>query len=129
MTSDPRAKWLKSVPIFVLSGALKREFGANGSNSVEAGPGDFVYVPKGAVHRESNAAAEPADAIVVRTGVGESTFNCGRAGARLTAASRQPPAQYDKVTRASRARPLLPLGRLRSPDHAAGRATAGEMPP
>ena len=51
------------------------EFGPNGSNTVEAGPGDFVYVPKGAVHRESNPSAEPTDIIVVRAGVGESTFN------------------------------------------------------
>jgi uncharacterized RmlC-like cupin family protein len=61
--------------IYVLTGALKMEFGPNGSNMVEAGPGDFVYVPKGAVHRESNPSAEPTDIIVVRAGVGESTFN------------------------------------------------------
>jgi len=61
--------------IYVLTGALRTEFGANGSNIVVAGPGDFVYVPKGAVHRESNPSAEPADLIVVRAGVGESTFN------------------------------------------------------
>ena len=60
--------------VYVLRGALKMEFGPNGSNTVEAGPGDFVYVPKGAVHRESNPAAEPADVIVVRAGIGESTF-------------------------------------------------------
>jgi len=61
--------------IYVLTGALKMEFGPNGSNTVEANPGDFIYVPKGAVHRESNPSAEPADLIVVRAGVGESTFN------------------------------------------------------
>jgi uncharacterized RmlC-like cupin family protein len=51
------------------------ESGPNGSTTVEAGPGDFVYVPKGAVHRESNPAAEAADVIVVRAGVGESIVN------------------------------------------------------
>jgi uncharacterized RmlC-like cupin family protein len=61
--------------IYVLTGALTMEFGPNGTNTVEAGPGDFVYVPKGAVHRESNPSAEPADLIVVRAGSGESTFN------------------------------------------------------
>jgi uncharacterized RmlC-like cupin family protein len=61
--------------IYVLTGALKMEFGPRGSNTVEAGPGDFVYVPKGAVHRESNPSAEPADIIVVRAGAGESLFN------------------------------------------------------
>jgi uncharacterized RmlC-like cupin family protein len=61
--------------IYVLTGALKMEFGPGGSNTVEAGPGDFVYVPKGAVHRESNPSAEPADIVVVRAGAGESLVN------------------------------------------------------
>jgi uncharacterized RmlC-like cupin family protein len=34
--------------IYVLTGALLMEFGPGGSSTVEAGPGDFVYVPKGA---------------------------------------------------------------------------------
>jgi uncharacterized RmlC-like cupin family protein len=61
--------------IYVLTGALTMEFGPSGSKIVKAGPGDFVYVPKGAVHRESNPSAEASDIIVVRAGVGESTFN------------------------------------------------------
>ncbi|MGW4750870.1 cupin domain-containing protein [Streptomyces chartreusis] len=62
--------------IYVLTGALRMEFGPDGANTVEAGPGDFIHVPKGAVHRESNPSAEPADIIVVRAGAGgESTFN------------------------------------------------------
>jgi uncharacterized RmlC-like cupin family protein len=42
---------------------------------VEAGPGDFIRVPKGVVHREGNPSAQPADIIVVRAGRGESTYN------------------------------------------------------
>ena len=61
--------------IYVLTGALKMEFGPGGSSTVEAGPGDFVYVPKGVVHRERNPSADPADLIVVRAGRGESTIN------------------------------------------------------
>ncbi len=61
--------------IYVLSGALRMEFGPNGVSSVDAGPGDFLYVAKGAVHRESNPTTKSADVIVVRAGVGESTFN------------------------------------------------------
>ncbi len=61
--------------IYVLTGALRMEFGPNGSKTVEAGPGDFVYVPKGVVHRESNGSAVPADLVVVRAGRGESTIN------------------------------------------------------
>jgi len=61
--------------IYVVTGALRMEFGPGGSTTVAAGPGDFVYVPKGEVHRESNPSADPADLIVVRAGRGESTIN------------------------------------------------------
>jgi uncharacterized RmlC-like cupin family protein len=61
--------------IYVLAGEMRMEFGPDGADSVEAGPGDFLFVPRGAVHRESNPASGPADVIVVRAGVGESTFN------------------------------------------------------
>ena len=61
--------------IYVLTGSLRMEFGPSGSNIVEAGPGDFVFVPNGVVHRESNPSAQPADIIVVRAGRGESTIN------------------------------------------------------
>jgi uncharacterized RmlC-like cupin family protein len=61
--------------IYVLSGVLKLEFGPGGRSTVEAGPGDFVYVPKGVVHRESNTSTEPGDLVVVRAGQGESTIN------------------------------------------------------
>lgn len=71
--------------IYVLTGALRMEFGPDGSQTLEAGPGDFVYVPKGAVHREGNPTSEAADIIVMRTGSGQPTFNldgpagrCGR---------------------------------------------------
>ena len=61
--------------IYVLTGSLRMEFGPDGSTTLEAGPGDFVYVPKGVVHRESNPSAEPADIVVVRAGRGASTIN------------------------------------------------------
>jgi uncharacterized RmlC-like cupin family protein len=61
--------------IYVVTGALRMEFGPDGSTTVEAGPGDFVYVPKGVVHRESNPSGELADIVVVRAGRGESTIN------------------------------------------------------
>ena len=61
--------------IYVLTGALRMEFGPDGLITIEAGPGDVVYVPKGVVHRESNPSAERADILVVRAGRGESTIN------------------------------------------------------
>jgi uncharacterized RmlC-like cupin family protein len=61
--------------IYVLTGLLRMEFGPGGSNIVEARPGDFVFVPRGVVHRERNLSAQPGDLIVVRAGRGESTVN------------------------------------------------------
>jgi uncharacterized RmlC-like cupin family protein len=61
--------------IYVLTGLLRMEFGPSGSSTVEARPGDFLFVPKGVVHRESNLFAQPGDLIVVRAGQGESTIN------------------------------------------------------
>ena len=66
--------------IYVLTGTLELEFGPGGASVVEARPGDFVRVPRRAVHRERNPSAEPADIIVVRTGRGESTFNVAGPG-------------------------------------------------
>ncbi len=62
--------------IYVLSGVLRMEFGAGGAKTFDAGPGDFVLVPAGAVHRESNPSDEPADFVVVRAGgSGDSVVN------------------------------------------------------
>jgi uncharacterized RmlC-like cupin family protein len=61
--------------IYVLSGALRMEFGPGGTETIVAEPGDFLYVARGAVHRESNPADHEATAIVVRAGRGEPVFN------------------------------------------------------
>jgi uncharacterized RmlC-like cupin family protein len=61
--------------LYIVSGALRMEFGPGGSQVLDASPGDFVRVPKGTVHRESNPSDDPADIIVVRFGEGESLVN------------------------------------------------------
>jgi uncharacterized RmlC-like cupin family protein len=61
--------------IYVLTGSLRMEFGSEGSESFEAGPGDFVYVGKRAVHRESNPTNELGTFVVVRSGEGEVVVN------------------------------------------------------
>lgn len=61
--------------IYVLSGALRIEFGPAGSRAIDAGPGDFVLVPRRVVHRESNPSDVAAELIGVRAGRGGSTFN------------------------------------------------------
>ena len=61
--------------IYVLTGALRMEFGPGGAERFDAGPGDFVYVGKGAVHRESNPSDEDGTAVVIRAGEGEPVVN------------------------------------------------------
>ena len=61
--------------IYVLSGVLRMEFGPGGAEVLDAGPGDFLYVAPGAVHRESNPTDEESRIVVVRSGSGEPVFN------------------------------------------------------
>jgi uncharacterized RmlC-like cupin family protein len=57
--------------IYVLTGSLRMEFGSGGEEIFEADPGDFVFVGKGIVHRESNPSPEQGTILVVRAGQGE----------------------------------------------------------
>ncbi len=61
--------------IYVLSGALRMEFGVSGAEVLETGPGDFLYVGSGAIHRESNPSDEESQIVVVRSGSGEPVVN------------------------------------------------------
>lgn len=61
--------------IYVLNGTLRLESGPGGADVVEARPGDFVHVPKGAVHRESNPEDTESQIVVVRAGSGPPTIN------------------------------------------------------
>ena len=61
--------------IYVVTGAIRMEFGPGGNDSFDAEPGDFVYVPKGAIHRESDPTSESSTVVVVRAGQGEPVFN------------------------------------------------------
>ena len=61
--------------IYVVTGALRMEFGPGGSDTIDAVPGDFLHVPKGAIHREGNPSADEADLIVTRAGTGPPVIN------------------------------------------------------
>jgi uncharacterized RmlC-like cupin family protein len=61
--------------LYVVSGRMRLESGPGGEHVVEAGPGDFLRVPAGAVHRESNPSDRPARAVIVRCGSGDPTYN------------------------------------------------------
>ncbi|KUG54391.1 cupin [Serinicoccus chungangensis] len=61
--------------LYIVSGRFRLESGPGGGDVVEAGPGDFVRVPAGAVHRESNPGDESSRAVIVRCGSGAPTVN------------------------------------------------------
>ncbi len=55
--------------IYVISGRARFRFGPKLEQEVEAGPGDFVYVPPQAVHQEINLDPNaPVEMIVARDG-------------------------------------------------------------
>ena len=61
--------------IYVVDGLLKMESGPGGTEVVEAGPGDFMHVPKGAIHREGNPTDQESRVVVVRAGCGPAVIN------------------------------------------------------
>lgn len=61
--------------IYVARGSLRMESGPDGSELIDAVSGDFVHVPKGAIHRESNDGEEESHLVVVRAGRGVPTVN------------------------------------------------------
>jgi uncharacterized RmlC-like cupin family protein len=61
--------------IYVLTGRLRMESGPAGTNVVEAEPGDFLLVPRGAIHREGNPSQDQGTAVVFRSGAGEAVVN------------------------------------------------------
>jgi uncharacterized RmlC-like cupin family protein len=61
--------------LYVVSGRMRIESGPDGALVVEGGAGDFLRVPAGAVHRESNPGGEPCHAVIVRCGSGDPTYN------------------------------------------------------
>jgi uncharacterized RmlC-like cupin family protein len=46
-----------------------------GDEVLDAGPGDFLYVPPHVVHREGNPTGERSAIVVVRGGTGPPVFN------------------------------------------------------
>ena len=55
--------------IYIISGRARFRFGARLEQTVEAGPGDFVFVPPEAVHQEINLDVNaPIEMIVARDG-------------------------------------------------------------
>ncbi|MDX2193716.1 MAG: cupin domain-containing protein [Gemmatimonadales bacterium] len=55
---------------FVLAGACRLEGGAGGATVLLAEPGDYLFIPGGVVHRESNPSDVEQVLVVVRVGEG-----------------------------------------------------------
>lgn len=60
---------------YVISGTVRMESGPGGAEVTEAHANDFVHVPAGLVHRESNPSQDESQAIVFRAGSGPSVIN------------------------------------------------------
>ncbi len=67
--------------IYVLTGSMRMEFGPDGGDSLDAVPGDFIYIAPHEIHREGNPSGEPGSAVVVRAGHGDPVFNVDGPGA------------------------------------------------
>jgi len=61
--------------LYIVAGTVLLEFGPGGKSVVEARPGDFVHVPAGVVHRESNPGDVVSRAVIARAGEGAPTVN------------------------------------------------------
>jgi uncharacterized RmlC-like cupin family protein len=61
--------------VYVIDGNVRIEFGPGGAQAVDAGPGDFIHIPKHVVHRESNPGSTTAQEVVTRSGTGPPTIN------------------------------------------------------
>jgi uncharacterized RmlC-like cupin family protein len=74
VTIEPKAKTgahhhgdLESV-IYVVKGKARMRWGEHLELIAEAGPGDFIYVPPYVPHQEINAADEPLECVLLRSG-------------------------------------------------------------
>lgn len=61
--------------VYVIGGRLRVEYGPGGQAVAEAGPGDFLHIPRDTVHREAGGGHEGAESVVFRVGGGEVLFN------------------------------------------------------
>lgn len=61
--------------VYVIAGELKLEFGKDGKESCTATAGEVAFIPKNAVHRESNPSTDKQVLFGVRVGKGAPVFN------------------------------------------------------
>lgn len=54
--------------VYVIRGTLRIDFGPGGAESVEAGTGDFIFIPSQTIHHETTSHDSPVEAFVLRVG-------------------------------------------------------------
>ena len=59
----------------VQRGVLRWEYGAEGADAIEVGPGDVGRMPGGVVHRDVSAGAEDLEMVLFRSGEGPLTID------------------------------------------------------
>jgi uncharacterized RmlC-like cupin family protein len=59
---------------YVVEGTVTLEFGVDGHERVEVGPGEYFRVPEHVVHREGNMSSKPGQVVLVRVGDGPVVF-------------------------------------------------------
>ena len=68
--------------IYVLRGIVRLEYGPGGDRTLEATPGETLYVAPGEIHREGNPGDDESEIVVVRGGAGEIVVNVPGPAAR-----------------------------------------------
>lgn len=61
--------------LYCIQGALQVDSGPGGTRSITARAGDFVHIPAGRIHRESNPSDETQQLVVARFGSGPVVVN------------------------------------------------------
>ena len=61
--------------VYVLEGTARMEFGPGGQERLDCHPGDVVRVAPGVIHREITIGDRPSEALLLRVGSGQVTFN------------------------------------------------------
>jgi len=61
--------------IYVTSGEFRLECGPGGTRAEQGGPGTFIFIPAGEIHREASASDDGVEALLFRVGEGEVVFN------------------------------------------------------
>jgi uncharacterized RmlC-like cupin family protein len=65
--AQPHLHQAHETAILVLSGSAKMRYGEDLSEELEAGAGDFLYIPPGVPHQPFNPRDEPCRAVIART--------------------------------------------------------------